>query len=118
MVCFCFERALARAFLFFFLPRFGAPLKQHFFRPPLTSALGHPFLFALLFFLGGVCLCLCFLCVLSAGEWSSSAFMKYVIFYELEASACLEAHLDEYEDEGDELATGEPSYRRRRFVIL
>ena len=49
-----------------------------------------------------------------AGEWSSPAFMKYLDFAQLEAGACLEAHLDESEIEEVE----GPSARRRRIVLI
>ena len=52
--------------------------------------------------------------ILRAGEWSSPAFMKYLNFMELEAGACLEAHLDE----SDEEKIDDPSSRKRKLVIV
>ena len=51
--------------------------------------------------------------ILRAGEWSSPAFLKYPDMVESEAGACLEAHLDESEEED----TGDPGRRKRRLVL-
>ena len=50
--------------------------------------------------------------ILRAGEWSSPAFMKYLDMVESEAGACLEAHLDESEED-----IGDPGLRKRGRVI-
>ena len=52
--------------------------------------------------------------ILRAGEWSSPAFTKYIDIVSLEAGACLEAHLDE----SDEESMDDPGSRKRRLVIL
>ena len=51
--------------------------------------------------------------ILRAGEWTSPAFMKYLDLVELEAGACLEAHLDE----SDEEDIDDPGCRKRRLII-
>ena len=50
----------------------------------------------------------------SQGEWSSPAFMKYLNITELEAGACLEAHLEESDVE----VVNDPGSRRRRIVLV
>lgn len=40
--------------------------------------------------------------ILSAGEWSSPAYLKYLDLHELEAGAVLQAHVDESSSEGDD----------------
>ena len=43
--------------------------------------------------------------ILRAGEWVSPAFLKYLDTVKCEKAAVVQAHLDEFEGEGEELAT-------------